>query len=223
MAEGTAKGETTVREPTRAQQLVARRVAESKATIPHLVLGTEVDMEAYVALRAPGEPIDAVIRACGLALREHPLANGAYRDGRFEMYGRVNVGVAVDVDDGLVVPTIFDVDRKPLHEVAAERAALAQRVRDGVATPPELSGATFTVFDFGEHAVTRVVPVVNPSQAAALAVGRVAERAVARDGEIVVRHVVDATLACDHRILYGAGAAAFLSRVQALLEQPEAL
>jgi pyruvate dehydrogenase E2 component (dihydrolipoamide acetyltransferase) len=224
MAEGTAKGETTVRELSRAQQIVARRVAESKATIPHLVLGAEVDMEACRALLVSGvAAIDAVVRACGLALREHPLVNGAYRDGRFESYGRVNVGVAVAVDDALVIPTIFDVDCKPLAQVAADRAAVTQRVRDGVATPPELSGATFTVFDFSAHRIARAAPVVSPSQAAALAIGAAGPRAVARDGAVVARHVLDATLACDHRMVYGTLAAGFLARVRELLEEPEGL
>jgi len=223
MAEGTAKGETTTRELTRAQQIVARRVAESKATIPHLVLGAEVDMEACLALRSPPAFVDMVIRACGLALREHPLANGAYRDGRFELYSRVNVGVAVAVEGAVVVPTIFDVDSKSLAEVAAERAALAQRVQDGVAPPPELAGATFTVFDLGESGVSRVTPIVSPTQAAALAIGAVTARAVVRDGEVAVRHVIQTTLACDHRILYGPAAASFLARVRAVLERPEDL
>jgi pyruvate dehydrogenase E2 component (dihydrolipoamide acetyltransferase) len=124
------------------------------------------------------------------------------------------------VGDAVVVPTIFDVDAKPLAEVAAQRAALTQRVLDGVVTPPELSGATFTVFDFGASGVARGAPVVSPSQGAALGVGAVAARPVARDGDVVVRHVMEATLGCDHRILYGDAAGAFLARVRALLEQP---
>jgi pyruvate dehydrogenase E2 component (dihydrolipoamide acetyltransferase) len=220
MPDVTAKGETTTRELTRAQQIVARRAAESKATIPHLVLGTDVDMEACAAIQERASFGDMVIRACALALREHPLVNGAYRDGRFELYSRVNVGIAVAAHDGVVVPTIFDADAKPLEEIAAQRSALAQRVRDGAATPPELSGATFTVFDFSESDVARVAPVVSPSQAAALAVGAVVGRAVVRDRSVVARRTMEATLACDHRILSGDAASAFLARVRTLLEQP---
>jgi pyruvate dehydrogenase E2 component (dihydrolipoamide acetyltransferase) len=223
MPQGTAKGETTTQELTRAQQGIARRTAESKATIPHFVLETEVDMEARLAPRGGGDAAptaaDAVIRACGLALREQPLANGAYRDGRFELYSRVNIAVAVASAGALVFPTIFDADRKALDEIAAERGALVQRVHDGVVTPPELSGATFTVFDLGDFAVTRFAPVVSPSQAAALAAGAVTPRPVIRDSEVVVRRMMSATLACDHRILYGAQAAEFLTRVRALLEE----
>ena len=127
----TAKGDVTVVELTRTQQVVARRMAESKATVPDFTLTCDVDMEQAVALRAqvkaPGgeDPVpsynDMVIRACALALREFPRANGAYRDGRFELYSRVNVGVAVAAQDALVVPTIFDADRRPLAEIAGRR------------------------------------------------------------------------------------------------------
>jgi pyruvate dehydrogenase E2 component (dihydrolipoamide acetyltransferase) len=230
----TARGEVTIQELTHAQQVVARRMAESKATIPHVSLETEIDMEGCVALRARLEALagdssvlpafgDMVVRACALALREHPRANSAYRDGRFELYSRVNVGLTIWTDDALVMPTVFDADRKPLEEIARETRALAERVRTGTITPPELSGGTFTVSDLGSYPVAGVTAVINPPQAAALAVGAVTQRAVVRDGEITVRHVMDVTLSCDHRILYGAPAAGFLGRVKALLEQPEAL
>ena len=136
-----------------------------------------------------------------------PRANGAYRDGKFELYSRVNVGVAVAAHDALVVPTVFDADRKSLGEIARETRQLAAKVRDGTITPPELSGGTFTVSNLGMYGVTSFTAVINPPQAAILAVGSVAERAVVRDGEIVARHTMDVTLACDHRILYGADAA----------------
>jgi pyruvate dehydrogenase E2 component (dihydrolipoyllysine-residue acetyltransferase) len=164
--------------------------------------------------------VATVIKACGLALLEHPRVNGAYRDGRFELYGRVNVGLTVAADDAVVVPTIADADRKPLDEIDREVRALAERVQDGTITPPELSGATFTVSDVGAHEITSFVTVIHPQQAAALALGAVLPRAVVRDGEVVVRHTMTATLSCDHRIVPPTEAAAFLARVRALLEQP---
>jgi pyruvate dehydrogenase E2 component (dihydrolipoamide acetyltransferase) len=164
-----------------------------------------------------------VIKACGLALREHPRVNGVYRDGRFELFSRVNVGFVVMNGDALLVPTIFDADAKPLEQVARDRTVLAERARSGAITPPELSGGTFTVSSLGEHGVRRFATIVTPSQAAALAVGAVEERVVAVDGEAVVRPVLEATLACDHRILYAADAARFLGRVRELLEDPSAL
>jgi pyruvate dehydrogenase E2 component (dihydrolipoamide acetyltransferase) len=229
---GTAKGDVTVQELSRTQQVVARRMAEAKATIPEFTLTTKIDMERCVELRAQFKALelevvpsynDMIVKACGVALREFPRANGSYKDGRFELYSRVNVGVAVAAQDALVVPTVFDGDRKTLGVIAAETRALAERVRSGVITPPELSGGTFTVSNLGMYGVTEFVAVINPPQAAILAVGAMAPEPVARDGEVVVRHTMAVTLACDHRILYGADAAQFLSRIRALLEQPAGL
>ena len=219
------------------QGLIARRMAESRATIPSFELRTEIDMDACVALRAelkvlggdaPAGAIpsynDMVVKACALALREFPRANGRYRDARFELYSRVNVGVAVAAVDALVVPTVFDADSKSLREIARDTRALAERVRAGAITPPELSGATFTVSNLGMYGVTDFTAVINPPQAAILAVGAVAPRAVVgHDGALVARHTMNVTLACDHRILYGAQAAEFLARVRELLERPLAL
>ncbi|HET7177785.1 MAG TPA: 2-oxo acid dehydrogenase subunit E2, partial [Solirubrobacterales bacterium] len=150
-------------------------------------------------------------------------ANGAYRDGRFELYSRVNVGVAVAARDALVVPTVFDADRKGLRQIATESRALAQRVRDGQITPPELSGGTFTVSNLGMYGIDSFSGVINPPQAGLLAVGAIAERPVVRDEELAAAHLMSVNLACDHRILYGAPAAEFLARVRALLEEPFSL
>jgi pyruvate dehydrogenase E2 component (dihydrolipoamide acetyltransferase) len=121
------------------------------------------------------------------------------------------------------VPTVFDADKKSLGEIARDSRALAERVRAGAVTPPELSGGTFTVSNLGMFGVTEFVAVINPPQAAILAVGKMEPRAVVRDGEIVARNAMNITLSCDHRILYGADAAGFLARIKALLEQPIAL
>ncbi len=228
---GTAKGDVTTQELTRTQSLIARRMAESRATIPSFELRMEIDMEACVALRIELKELggdvpsynDMVVKACALALREFPRANGSYRDAKFELYGAINVGIAVAAQDALVVPTVFDADRKSLREIAGETRALAERVRTGAITPPEISGGTFTVSNLGMFGVTDFTAVINPPQAAILAVGALAPRAVVRDGELVARHTMFVTLACDHRILYGADAAQFLARIQALLERPLAL
>jgi pyruvate dehydrogenase E2 component (dihydrolipoamide acetyltransferase) len=234
-----AKGETATFELSRTQRTIARRMAESKATIPDFTLTADVDMEACVELRAELKRLshdeaptynDMIVKACALALREHPRANGGYRDGRFELHSRVNVGVAVAVDSGdptggaLVVPTVFDADGKALGEIARETRALAQRVRDGSITPPELGGGTFTISNLGMYGIRQFTAIVNPPQAAILAVGEVAPRPVAaRKKKIAVRQTMTVTLACDHRILYGADAALFLARVRELLEEPAAL
>ncbi len=164
-----------------------------------------------------------VVKACALALREHPRANGSYRDGRLQLHSRVNVGVAVAAEDALVVPTVFDAEEKSLGEIARETRALAERVRAGTITPPELGGGTFTVSNLGMYGVTSFTAIINPPQAAILSVGSVEPRAVVREGEVVARHTMTVTLACDHRILYGADAARFLARIRELLEAPAAL
>jgi pyruvate dehydrogenase E2 component (dihydrolipoamide acetyltransferase) len=232
---GTAKGDVSVQELTRTQQVIARRMAESKATVPHFAISTDVDMEGAVELRSQlkaavenaGGAVpsynDMVVKASAIALREFPRANGSYKDGHFELHSRINVGVAVAAQEALIVPTVFDADKKSLGEIARDSRTLAERVRAGVVTPPELSGGTFTVSNLGMFGVTEFTAVINPPQAAILAVGKMEPRAVVRDGEVVARNTMSLTLACDHRILYGADAAEFLARIKALLEQPIAL
>jgi pyruvate dehydrogenase E2 component (dihydrolipoyllysine-residue acetyltransferase) len=230
----TAKGTVSYEELSKLQSTVSRRMAESKATAPHFYLEAEVDMTRAVEARgrvkelaAPDLNVpsfnDMIVKACGLALREHPRANGAYRDGRFELYSRVNVGIAVAARDALVVPTVFDADRKGLWQIGNESRALAEKVRDGSITPPELSGATFTVSNLGMFRIDSFAAVINPPQAAILAVGAIKERPVARDGEIATAHLMRVNLACDHRILYGAQGAEFLARIVGLLEEPFSL
>jgi pyruvate dehydrogenase E2 component (dihydrolipoamide acetyltransferase) len=228
----TAKGQVEVVELTKLQQTVARRMAESKATAPHFYLQAEIDMTAAVEGRAAlkarakeGELVptfnDMVVKACAIALREYPRANGAYRDGKIELYSRVNVGVAVAAQDALVVPTVFDADLKGLRRIAGETRALAGRVRDGSITPPELSGGTFTVSNLGMYGISNFSAVINTPQAGILAVGEVKAKPVVKDsGEIEARQLMGVTLACDHRILYGADGAEFLARVRELLEEP---
>jgi pyruvate dehydrogenase E2 component (dihydrolipoamide acetyltransferase) len=220
------KGAVTVQEPSRIQTQIAQRMAESKATIPDFTLRTEVDMDQTVAMRNQlhSDPVptynDMVLRACALALREHPRANGGYRDGVFELYERINLGIAVATADSLIVPTVFDADRKSLLEIARESRALAERVRRAEITPAELSGGTFTVSNLGMYGVGSFHAIINPPQAAILAVGEVRETPVVRDGQIVAGRRMTIALTCDHRILYGAPAAEFLRRVRQLLEQP---
>ncbi len=241
----TAKGETTTVELSRTQQTIARRMAESKATIPDFTLQIDVDMEECVELRAqlkqisqhqrePGAPgaaeqlmpptyNDMVVKACALALREHLTANGSYRDGGLQLHSRVNVGVAVAAENALVVPTVFDADEKSLGEIARETHTLAERVRSAAITPPELGGGTFTVSNLGMYGVRSFTAIINPPQAGILSVGALAPRAVVRDGVVVARATMTLILACDHRILYGAEAARFLARISALLEAPASL
>jgi len=230
--EAGAKGQVEIHELTRLQRTITRRMAESKATAPDFLLEAEVDMTAAVELRARLKQVadpapsynDMVVKAAASALREHPRVNAAYRDGKFELYSRVNVGVAVAAQDALVVPTIFDADSKSLGRIASDARALAGKVREGKITPPEVSGGTFTVSNLGMYGIDRFSAVINPPQAAILTVGALKKRAVPDDrGRIRAREMMALTLVCDHRILYGADGAAFLARVRALLESPLSL
>ena len=226
------RGELQVQELTRLQRTVSRRMAESKATAPDFALAVEIDMSLCVELRErlkqveekPPSFNDMVVKACANALREHPRVNAAYKDGHFELYSRVNVGVAVAAQDALVVPTVFDADKKSLGEISRTVQALAAKVRDGQITPPELSGGTFTVSNLGMYGIDSFTAVINPPQAALLAVGALKKKPVVDEGgRIVARDMMSATLVSDHRILYGADGAQFLARVRELLEQPLSL
>jgi pyruvate dehydrogenase E2 component (dihydrolipoamide acetyltransferase) len=230
----TAKGAVKTQDPNKLQQTIARRMAESKATAPHFYLTIEIDMGKAVEARAgfkaaaeEGDVVpsfnDMVVKACAIALREFPKANGGYRDGRFELYSRVNVGVAVAAEEALVVPTVFDADKKGLRQIAADTRAVAVKVRDGSVTPPELSGGTFTVSNLGMFGIDEFDAVINMGQAAILAVGAIRESPAVREGEVVPAQLMKATLSCDHRILYGAEGAEFLARVKTLLEEPVSL
>jgi pyruvate dehydrogenase E2 component (dihydrolipoamide acetyltransferase) len=230
--ESGAKGEVETQELSRLQKTVSRRMAESKATAPDYTLHMQVDMSLCVELRKRLKEVedpapsfnDMIVKAAANALREHPRVNGAYRDGKFELYSHVNVGVAVAAQDTLVVPTIFEADKKSLGEIARQARALIEKVRDGKITPPEVSGGTFTVSNLGMYGVDEFSAVINPPQAAILTVGSLKKRPVVDDDDrIVARDTLTLSLVSDHRILYGADAAQFLARVRELLEQPLAL
>jgi pyruvate dehydrogenase E2 component (dihydrolipoamide acetyltransferase) len=208
-------------------------MAESRATVPDIELRAEVQAHELAALREqlreiadPGPSVnDFIIKASALALREFPRVNAAYRDGAVETFARVNVGIAVAAEETLLVPTIFDADSKSVAETARVARTLAARVRDRSITPAELAGATFTVSNLGMFGIDSFSAVINPPQSAILAVGAMRPRAVVDDasGEIVARPTLQLTLACDHRVLYGADGARFLTYVRELLERPLSL
>jgi pyruvate dehydrogenase E2 component (dihydrolipoamide acetyltransferase) len=231
-AEAGPKGDVEIEELTRLQQTVSRRMAESKATAPDFSIALTVDMTAAVALRTRlkeiSDPVpsfnDMVVKASANALREHPRVNGAYRDGKFELYDRVNVGIAVAAMDALVVPTIFDADKKSLGQIARDARDVIGKVKDKTVTPPELSGGTFTVSNLGMFGIEHFTAIINPPQAAILTVGKLAKQPAVDDkGKVIARDQMILTLVCDHRILYGADGAQFLARVKELLEQPLSL
>jgi pyruvate dehydrogenase E2 component (dihydrolipoamide acetyltransferase) len=230
--EAGPKGRAELHELTRLQQTISRRMAESKATAPDFSISLTVDMTKAVELRARLKEVadpapsfnDMVVKAAAIALRDHPRVNGAYRDGKFELYENVNIGVAVAAEDALVVPTVFNADTKSLGQIARDARAAATKVRDKTITPPELSGGTFTVSNLGMFGIEFFTAIINPPQASILTVGKLEKRpAVDENGRIVARDQLTLSLVCDHRILYGADGAKFLAQVKELLEQPLSL
>jgi pyruvate dehydrogenase E2 component (dihydrolipoyllysine-residue acetyltransferase) len=219
VATPSLKGETTVEEPGHAARAVARRSAEIRATVPDLELSIDADADALLA-RAQARRCSTtalLIAACAGALREFPRVNGAYRDGRYELYSRVNVGVVIQSTEIQLTATLLDADTKSLSELDEEAARLAVRARSGELTPPEQAGATFTFHDLGEDGIHRAAGLVRPSQAAILTAGAIRAVPVLRDGAVVAGHQLSLTLTCDHRIVFGAQAAGFLRRVTELI------
>lgn len=215
------KGEARVQEPDRHERAIARRTAEARATIPDLELSQDVDADALIAA-ADRRRVDItalLVAACAAALRRSPQANAAYRDGRFELYSRVNIAVTLPSETAQVAATVLDADAKSPEELYDELARLRARALTGELTPPEQAGATFTLTDLAEQGVHRATPVITPPQAAALTAGAVRPAPVVRRGALVPGHVLTLTLACDHRILFGARAAAFLTAIAKRLEQ----
>jgi pyruvate dehydrogenase E2 component (dihydrolipoamide acetyltransferase) len=213
-------------------------MVQSRTTIPDFAVAVDIDMGRALELRAELKTVgavggsgrtpsvnDLVVKACALALREHPRIRSAWDDdGTIVEHDAVHVGVAVATDDGgLVVPVVRDADRLGLGALAATTRDLAGRARAGRVTPRELSGGTFTISNLGALGVAHFTAIVSPGQGAILAVGAVADRLVAVDGAPAVRPVMTATLCSDHRVIYGAHAAAFLDRLRTLLEHPGSL
>jgi pyruvate dehydrogenase E2 component (dihydrolipoamide acetyltransferase) len=219
-APGT-KGNVTELEPDRAERSIARRSAETRAIVPNVEFGTEVDMVAALEREAEQKcgTTALLVTAAAHALSTVPRVNGAYRDGHYELYSRVNIGVTIAEPGVYVIPTIFDADRKSAFEIAAELDDYSVRARERALTPAELGGATFTLTAAGARGIATLTPLIVPPQAASLAAGPVREVPVVRDGAVVPGRTMTLTLACDHRIVYGTHASAFLAELKAQLEE----
>jgi pyruvate dehydrogenase E2 component (dihydrolipoamide acetyltransferase) len=223
-----ARGDVRVVELTATQTTIARRMHQSVSEIPVFTVSADADVSEVVALRqgareeTPQAPSlnDFVVKAAALALRELPRFNASYIDGRVEEYARVNVGVAVATDDALLVPVVSDADRRTLGEIAAETRRLADGARRRSLRPDDLQGGTFTVSNLGMFGVRSFTAIVDPPQTAILAVGAVRRQPVEAGAGVVFRDVMTLTLSCDHRVVYGADGARFLSRVCELLGRP---
>ena len=228
---GTAEGRGEVEsvELTATQATIARRMVESATTVPVFTVSVDIDMSLVAELRAGARAQrddvpslnDFVVKAAAATLRELPRFNASYVDGRVEQYSRVNVGIAVALDDALLVPVVFDADAKTLSEVAAETRRLADAARRRALRPEELHDGTFTVSNLGMFGVRSFTAIVDVPQTAILAVGGV-RREPREDaaGGVSFRDVMTVTLSCDHRVVYGADGARFLSRLRELLERP---
>ncbi|RMI29413.1 dihydrolipoamide acetyltransferase family protein, partial [Actinomadura harenae] len=213
----------------RFRKVAARRLVESKQNAPHFYLNRDVDAEALVAFRktlnealAPVKVSvnDLIVKASARALREHPQVNTSYTEDALLVHKRVHVGVAVAVEDGLLVPVIKDADRKSVSQIGAETRELAAKARDGKLSPAEMTGGTFSVSNLGMFGVDSFSAVINPPEAAILAVGAVRAEPVVRDGQVVPGQRMTITLSVDHRAADGATGAKFLDRLAQLLENP---
>ncbi len=218
------------RELSRMRQSIARRMSEAFRDIPHFYVTAEIDMTEAVRLKdalarselftTPISYTHMVLKATALALKRHPRLNASYTDGALELKGEVNLGMAVAVEDGLVVPVLRHVDELPLAEIASAARDLVEHARRGRFARDDLSGGTFTVSNMGMLDVEEFAAVINPPQAAILAVGAIKDRAVVRDGEVVARRTMRVTVSCDHRIIDGVVAGHFLEELKRLLENP---
>ena len=211
-------------EPLRGmRKTIAERMLASLRTTAQLTITTEADAGAMVAQRQrlqaefPLTYTDLLVAAVARALREHPRLNATSDGDAVRVHDAVHVGVAIALDDGLVVGVIRDADRLPLHAVASAARALAERARAGTLGIDDVTGGTFTISNLGAYGVDAFTPILHPPQVAILGVGRVAEKPVVRDGQIVVRPTMVLSLTFDHRIVDGAPAARFLQRVVELL------
>jgi pyruvate dehydrogenase E2 component (dihydrolipoamide acetyltransferase) len=214
---------------TRMQQAVARRLSESKIAAPHFYVTTEVDMTHAVRFRAQindAEPDlrmtfnDLIVKAVGVVLEKFPAVNASYYDGKVVRHASVNVGVAVDLPDGLIVPVLKDVNTKSLRDVVVETKRLIAASREGKLKQGDLEEGTFTVSNLGMYGVDQFTAIINPPESAILAVGAIAEKPVVVDGEITVRQRMRVTLSSDHRVIYGGVAAQFLAELRRTLEHP---
>jgi pyruvate dehydrogenase E2 component (dihydrolipoamide acetyltransferase) len=222
-------------EPSRMQATIARRMLESKTTVPEFTVTVEARVDQAVSMRqqlkdsVPGADkvtmTDFLVRACALALRKFPEVNTSWVDGRFQRKRSVNIGLAVAPSQGmgLLVPVVHDADAKDIIQISIESRQVIERARSGRPAEGDLSGATFSISNLGMYGVDEFVAIINPPEAAILAVGTIKDVPVVEAGAIVPGKVMRMTLSVDHRVFYGATAAQFMAEVKRLLENPVTL
>ena len=219
---------------SRMRQQIARVTVKSKQEKPHFYVASEIDMtramelrqELNQALEAEGVRVtvnDLIIRACVEALTKYPKFNAYFQDDGVRMNEKINIGIAIALEEGLVVPAIMDCAQRSLRDIARASRDLAERTEGGTLHPSEYTGGTFAISNLGMFAVTSFVAIIHPPQTAVLAVGTVAKRPVVRDDQVAVAQTMTATLSADHRMVDGAEGARFIVEVKRLLENPVSL
>jgi pyruvate dehydrogenase E2 component (dihydrolipoamide acetyltransferase) len=213
------------------RRIISDRMLESKRTIPCYYLEMDTDVTDLVALRgklgdrAAGIKVtfnDLLIKACGTALAAFPVVNSRWVEGvGIERRREVNIGFAVALNEGLLVPVVRDVDKKSVKEIARESADLVDRARVRKLRPEELTGGCMSITNLGIYGVKSFIPITNPGESTILGIGMIGDRVVARGGEIMIRKIMSATLAVDHRLIDGAVGAQFLELIKNLLEDPK--
>lgn len=212
---------TTKQPASGMRRIIAGRMTESKRTIPHTYFKTSVDATRLIRERNDSGKRysynDLIIRAVAHAIGEYPVVNALFVNERIEFRNEINIGLAVEVEDGLVVPVIKNALR-PLAEIAADTAALIEKAKNNKLLPDDMAGGTFTVSNLGMYAIDEFTAIINPGESAILAVGRVMERVYPADGQVKIRPEMNLTLSVDHRLIDGAVAARFLERLKDILE-----
>jgi pyruvate dehydrogenase E2 component (dihydrolipoamide acetyltransferase) len=213
------------------RKTIARRLAESKFTAPHFYLTLDIDMDAAIATRKSLNSIDGVkvsfndmvVKSVAMALRKHPAVNSAWMGDFIRRNEHVNIGVAVAVEDGLLVPVVRFADGKGLTQISAEVRDYAQKAKDKKLQPSDWEGNTFTISNLGMFGIESFTAIVNPPDACILAIGGIKEVPVVKNGQVVPGNVMKVTLSCDHRVVDGASGAAFLQTFKTYMEQPAAM
>ncbi|MEX2246456.1 MAG: dihydrolipoamide acetyltransferase family protein [Dehalococcoidia bacterium] len=215
---------------SRMRQTIARRMSQSKREAPHYYLLMDIDMTEAAAFRAQINATqtddvrvsvnDLIVRACALALQLHPMFNTTITGDEVTRHGVQNVCIGIALDEGLIAPAILDAGRKTLLQIAADAKDLAARAKGGALRPEEITGGTFTISNLGAYGVETLVAIIQPPQTAILGVGAVAPQPAVRDGEVVVRQIMEVALSADHRVTDGAQGAQLLGDIKRLLEQP---
>ncbi|HUQ33081.1 MAG TPA: pyruvate dehydrogenase complex dihydrolipoamide acetyltransferase [Pyrinomonadaceae bacterium] len=217
-------------EPTSVmRQTIARRLVTSIGPVPHFFLTTEIEMDRVVEMRRSINELDAelkisindvIIKVAAAALIQHPQVNASFQDRNVRYYERADIGVAVAIEDGLITPVVRSADQKSLSQIAGEVRELAERARSRKLLPEEYTGATFSISNLGMLGIDEFTAVINPPEAAILAVGAVTPKAVVREGQVTVRQMMRVTMSCDHRVIDGATGARFLQTFKRILENP---